>query len=392
MNQIFSNYKLAGLELKNRSIRAGCFEGMCQDGQVTDNLIEHHRAVAAGGISMTTVAYCSVSYKGRVFGHELWMRKEIIPDLKRLTSAVHSEGAKASIQLGHCGFFTNKSVVKQQPTGASPKWCMFMLSKCRAMTKLEIKETTQDFVRAALEAQEAGFDAIELHAGHGYLLSQFLSPWTNQRTDEYGGSLENRLRFPVQVIEEVRKALGNSFPILVKMNQMDGMPEGIQLSDAIEIAKAFEKAGASALIPSSGFTAKVPFLMLRGNLPVKEMAANQASLLNRIGLKLFGRYMVPEHRYVHLFHLDGAMKIQNAVKIPVIYIGGVESKSDMMRVLENGFPLFQIGRATIQDADFMNKIESGQIEHSSCDHCNRCVAAMDAGGVHCVSNTKGFLN
>ena len=391
MNEVFSSFKLTGLELKNRSIRAGCFEGMCQEGQVTDNLIEHHRAIAAGGVAMTTVAYCSVNFKGRAFEHELWMREEIIPDLKRLTDAVHAAGAKASIQLGHCGFFTNKSVIQQKPAGASPKFCMFMLSKCRAMTQKEIEETTQDFVRSALEAKKAGFDAVEIHAGHGYLLSQFLSPWTNKRTDEYGGTLENRLHFPVQVISAVRKALGEDFPVLVKMNQQDGMPEGIHLSDAVEIAKAFKAAGASALIPSSGFTSKVPFLMLRGNLPVKEMAANQPDFMKRIGLNLFGRYMVPEHPYAHLFQLEGALQIQQAVDIPVVYIGGVESKSDMDVVLEHGFPLFQIGRVTIQDAEFMNKINSGELEHSPCDHCNRCVAAMDAGGVHCVSNEEGFL-
>lgn len=391
MNTLFSPFTIAGLELKNRSIRAGCFEGMCQNGQVTDALIEHHRALASGELAMTTVAYCSVNFEGRAFNHELWMRREILPDLKRLTTAVHSAGAKASIQLGHCGFFTNRKVIQQKTVGASPKWCMFMLSRCRAMTKAEIQQTSSDFVRAALEAREAGFDAVEIHAGHGYLLSQFLSPWTNKRSDEYGGSLENRLRFPALVISEVRKALGDDFPILVKMNQNDGMPEGIHLNDAIEIAKAFEKAGASALIPSSGFTSKVPFLMLRGNLPVKEMAANQHDFFKRLGLKLFGKFMVPQHPYSHLFQLEGAKQIQQAVDIPVIYIGGVESKKDMLEVLENGFPGFQLGRATIQDSDFMRKIRTGELEQSTCDHCNRCVAAMDAGGVHCVSNETGFI-
>ena len=388
---IFTPSSIQSLNLKNRAIRAGCFEGMCQDGAVTEDLIEHHRAIAAGGVAMTTVAYCSVNFEGRAFGHELYMREEIIPDLKRLTDAVHFEGAKASIQLGHCGFFTNKSVIQKQPMGASPKWCMFMMSKCRSMTTQEIEQTSNDFVRSALEARKAGFDAIEIHAGHGYLLSQFLSPWTNQRKDEFGGTLENRLRFPVSVITKVREALGSDFPILVKMNQTDGMKEGIQLEDAIEIAMAFEKAGASALIPSSGFTSKVPFLMLRGNLPVKEMARNQESLLKKIGLKLFGKFMVPKHDYTNLFQLKGAIKIQSAIDIPVVYIGGVESKSDMLRVLESNIPFFQIGRATIQDSNFMQKIESGEIEKSPCDHCNRCVAAMDGGGVYCVSKKVGYL-
>jgi 2,4-dienoyl-CoA reductase-like NADH-dependent reductase (Old Yellow Enzyme family) len=388
----FSSAKIGQFRLKNRVIRAGCFEGMCQDGMVTDALVEHHRKVAAGGVAMTTVAYCSVSYDGRAFEHELWMREELYPDLKRLTKAVHQEDAAVSIQLGHCGFFTSNRVIGKRPMGASPKLCLFALSYCREMTKEDIDEKVGDFVKAAVLAKKSGFDAVEIHAGHGYLLSQFLSPWTNKRKDEYGGSLENRLKFPTRVIEEIRHALGPDFPLLIKMNQIDGMSSGIKISDAIIIAKAFEKAGASALIPSAGFTSKVPFLMLRGNLPVKEMSSNQQKLINKIGLKLFGRFMVPEHVYEPMFLFEGAKKIMETVKIPVIYIGGVESKADMEMAIREGFEFIQIGRATIQDPDFVKKIESGELTTSKCDHCNRCVAAMDAGGVYCVSNEIGFLN
>lgn len=390
-DKVFSPGKIAGLTLKNRVIRAGCFEGMCQDGAVTDALIEHHRRVAEGGVAITTVAYCSVSHDGRAFGHELWMRDEIVPNLQKLTDAVHKEGAAVSIQLGHCGFFTSKSVIGKRPMGASPKLCVFTMSYCREMTKMDIDEKIRQFVVAAVLSKKTGFDAVEIHAGHGYLLSQFLSPWTNKRKDEFGGSLENRLRFPVKVIEEVRKAVGPNFPILVKMNQTDGMPEGIALKDAIVIAKAFEKAGASALIPSAGFTSKVPFLMLRGNLPVKEMSKNQEKLMNKIGLKLFGRFMVPEHKFEPMFLFEGAKQIRETVDIPVIYIGGIESKADMIEARNAGFEFMQIGRATIRDPDFVKKIESGEITKTDCDHCNRCVAAMDAGGVYCVSNEVGFL-
>jgi 2,4-dienoyl-CoA reductase-like NADH-dependent reductase (Old Yellow Enzyme family) len=389
-NTIFAPARLGGLQLRNRVIRAGCFEGMCQQGQVTNNLIEHHRRVAEGGVAMTTVAYCSVSEDGRAFGHELWMREGIVPDLQRLTAAVHQEGAAVSIQLGHCGFFTSRSVIGKRPLGASPKLCMFTRSRCSEMTQADINRIVADFRRAALLARDSGFDAVELHAGHGYLLSQFLSPWTNRRRDGYGGSLDNRLRFPTAVLAGVREELGPEFPILVKMNQRDGMTGGIELDDAVIVARAFEEAGASALIPSAGFTSKVPFLMLRGNLPVNEMARNQKKLLNRIGLKLFGRFMVPEHQYQPLFLLEGAGQIRDAVTIPVIYIGGVESLEDIITIRDAGFELIQVGRATIQDPDFVNKVQSGEITRSECDHCNRCVAAMDAGGVYCVSNEIGF--
>jgi 2,4-dienoyl-CoA reductase-like NADH-dependent reductase (Old Yellow Enzyme family) len=390
--KVFTTAKLAGLELKNRVIRAGCFEGMCQQGRVTDALIEHHRRLAAGGVAMTTVAYCSVSEDGRAFEHELWMREEVVPDLRKLTDAVHSEGGLASLQLSHSGFFTNKKVIGKRPLGASAKWCLFMRSYCRQMTHRDITEKVNDFVRAAVLAKEAGFDAVELHAGHGYLLSQYLSSWTNRRRDEFGGDIHNRLRFPVEVVEKTRDILGRDFPILVKMNQIDGMKEGVSIHESEIIAKAFEKAGATALIPSSGFTSKVPFLMLRGNLPIREMSANQTGWFDRIGMKIFGRFLVPAHAYRPLFQMEGAQRICEAVDIPVIYIGGVESLAGMKAALDAGFDFVQIGRASIQDPDFVAKLESGAIDHSPCDHCNRCVAAMDAGGVYCVSNQLGFRN
>jgi 2,4-dienoyl-CoA reductase-like NADH-dependent reductase (Old Yellow Enzyme family) len=364
---------------------------MCQGGQVTDELVEHHRRLAAGGVAMTTVAYCSVSADGRAFDHELWMREAIVPGLRKLTDAVHREGSLASIQLGHAGFFTNKGIIGKRPLGASAKWCLFMRSYCREMTREDIDEKVHDFVSAAVLARDSGFDAIEIHAGHGYLLSQFLSPWTNRRKDAFGGSIENRLRFPVKVIENTRDILGPDFPILVKMNQIDGMKNGISIHESQIIGRTFEFAGASALIPSSGFTSKIPFLMLRGDLPIREMSRNQESSLDRLGLKIFGRLMVPEHAYRPLFQLDGARKILEAVDIPVIYIGGVESLAAIRQVLDDGFSFVQVGRATIQDPEFVTKLEAGLIERSPCDHCNRCVAAMDAGGVYCVSNNEGFL-
>ena len=388
---IFSSGELEALKLRNRIIRAGCFEGMCRNGEVTEQLIEHHRRVAEGGVAMTTVAYCSVSFDGRAFEHEMWMRPELVPNLKRLTDAVHKAGASISIQLGHCGYFANKKVIKRKPLGASRKYNLFQQSFCKAMGLSEIEDKINDFATAAHLAIQAGFDAVEIHAGHGYLLSQFMSPYTNKRKDKYGGSLANRMRFPAMVIQRVRGVVGPDFPILVKMNIRDGMKGGLEPDEAIEAAKIFESAGASALIPSAGFTSKTPFYMLRGNLPVNEMVKNRKDLITKIGLQLFGRLMVQEYKFEKMFLLDGAEKIKNAVKIPVIYIGGAVSKYDMNKAIADGFEFIQIGRATIRNPNFLNDLKNGLIEESDCDHCNRCVAAMDGGGVYCVSEELGLM-
>jgi len=364
---------------------------MCQDGNVTDELIEHHRSVAAGGTAMTTVAYCSVSFDGRAYDHEMWMREEILPDLKRLTDAVHNEGAAASIQLGHCGFFASPKAIGRNPLGASKKFCTFRLSSCSAMTEEEIQMKVDNFVRSALMAKEAGFDAVEIHSGHGYLMSQFLSPWTNHRKDLYGGSLENRLKFPSMIIKSVREAVGLDFPVIVKMNQSDGFKGGLEIDEAIEVARQYERAGASALVPSCGFTSRTPLFMMRGHVPFKEMAANQKSLMMRIGLILFGKFMVQTYPFDSLFLLEGAEKIQDAVNIPVIYIGGVLSKSDTDSLMKKGFPFMQVGRAIIQDPCFADKLKKVSDLQSECDQCNRCIAAMDGGGVYCVSDKIGYL-
>lgn len=334
---------------------------------------------------MTTLSYCSVSHDGRAFSHELWMRPEILADLERFTRTIHKEGAAVSLQLGHCGFFSNPSVIGHRPLGASPKLCLFRLAYCRQMTEADIEEKTENFVQAARLAREAGFDAVEIHAGHGYLLSQFLSPWTNRRRDAYGGCSENRMRFPVEVVRRVRAEVGAGYPIVVKMNQRDGMHGGLELDEAVEVAQAFETAGASALVPSCGFTARTPLYMLRGGKPVKDMVQAQEGVFYRIGLALFGRMLVQRYAFEPLFLLVGARRIRDAVSIPVGYVGGALSLNDMENLVAEGFAFVQLGRPTIRDPDFVRRLESGEIHASDCDQCNRCIATMSVEGVSCVS-------
>ena len=384
-SKVFTSGKIGNLELRNRTIRSGCFEGMCYRATPSEALIEHHRKVAAGGIGMTTVAYCAVSADGVAFGHEMWMREEIVPVLRRLAGAVQNEGAAASIQIGHCGFFANKSVIGKTPIGPSRKLCLFRYSICRAMNEADIERVREDFGKAAKMAIAAGFDAVEIHAGHGYLLSQFLSPWTNSRKDQYGGSLENRLRFPVSVIKHVREIVGPGYPILIKMNCEDGFKGGLTIDEAVQTAKSFESAGASMLVPSCGFTARTSFYMMRGSVPIWEYVKSEKNPITKAGMALFGRLIVKEVPYQALFLFDQAKRIKAAVNIPVAYIGGVCSVADMDKAMQAGFEFVQIGRATIRDPNVIRKMQSGEITGVDCDHCNRCVAAMAAQGVECVS-------
>jgi 2,4-dienoyl-CoA reductase-like NADH-dependent reductase (Old Yellow Enzyme family) len=319
----------------------------------------------------------------------MWMRPELIPDLKLLVEAVHKEGAAASIQIGHCGFFSNPKEIGRRPLGASVKFCLFRLSLCESMNEAQISEKIEDFGRTAEQVKEAGFDAVEIHAGHGYLLSQFLSPWTNHRSDQYGGSLENRLRFPLAVIRRVRQAVGPDYPILIKMNVRDGFKGGLELYESLQAARQFEQAGASALVASCGFTAKTPIYMMRGKVPTREMAANQTDWLLRLGMSLFGWFMVQRYRFDRLFLLKEAQYLKDTVGIPVVYIGGVLRLEDIEHVLSRGFEFVQVGRATVRDPDFVLRMQNGEAVASDCDQCNRCIASMDAGGVYCVTAREG---
>jgi 2,4-dienoyl-CoA reductase-like NADH-dependent reductase (Old Yellow Enzyme family) len=179
--------------------------------------------------------------------------------------------------------------------------------------------------------------------------------------------------------------------VLVKLNQRDGFPGGLELEEAVEAARGFEREGASALIPSCGFTARRPLYMMRGRVPVREMAANQPTILMRLVMRLFGKLFVPADPYEPLFLLEGTRRIREAVKIPVIYVGGVLSLEHAEEALAAGCAFVQVGRATVRDPQFAAHLAGGEIRESDCDLCNRCIAAMEAGGVRCVSAESGLL-
>lgn len=374
------------LRLRNRIIRSGCFEGMCPDGAPSEALIRHHRDVAAGGAALTTVAYCSVSPDGRSYATEMFIRPDIVPLLRRLTDAVHAEGGAASLQIGHCGLFADPHVIRTKPIAPSRVFCLYRLSYARPMLEDDLKRVSRDFEIATILAKEANFDAVEVHAGHGYLLSQFLSPWSNRRKDAYGGDLDGRMRFPVEVLQRVREAAGPRMAVIVKMNLEDGFKGGLSPDEAVQIARAFEQAGADALVGSGGFTSRTPFYMLRGRVPVAEMVRNERNPIRRLGLKAFGRFVVEEYPFKTCFFLEVARPVVSAVKIPVVLLGGVCGPNDLELARNNGFSLVGMGRALIRDPHFPKSLWRG--EASDCDHCNRCVAAMDAGGVHCVTRIE----
>ena len=235
-SKLFTPVTFGPLTLRNRTIRSAAFESMCPGNAPSDMLLDYHRSVAAGGISMTTVAYAAVTQSGLSFDRQLWMRPEIIPGLRKLTDAIHAEGAAAGIQLGHCGNMSHKSICGCTPVGASSGFNLYSPTFVRGLRAGELPEMARAYGKAVNLAREAGFDAVEIHAGHGYLISQFLSPSTNHRKDEFGGSLENRMRFMDMVMDEVMKAAGSDMAVLVKMNMRDGFRGGMEIDETMQVA------------------------------------------------------------------------------------------------------------------------------------------------------------
>ena len=240
-SKLFTPYKLGPVTLRNRTIRSAAFESMGKDFGPTQKLKDYHVSVARGGIGMTTLAYASINRSGVSFNSQLWLRPEIVPALRDITDAIHAEGAAAGIQIGHCGNMTHWSTAGCFPVSASNGFNLYSPTFHRRLRRDEIVEMARDFGRAVETAHEAGFDSVEVHAGHGYLISQFLSPYTNHRRDEFGGSLANRMRFMDMCLEEVMQAAARCrMAVLVKHNMEDGFRGGIEIPESIEIAKRIE--------------------------------------------------------------------------------------------------------------------------------------------------------
>lgn len=383
---IFTPCKIGPIELRNRTIRSAAFENMCKDNRPSQKLFDYHTAVARGGIGMTTIAYASVNRSGVSFDGQLWMREEIVPELKKLTDAIHNEGAKASIQLGHCGNMTHRSTCGCKPMGASSGFNLYSPTFVRGMTEYEILDTVRDFGKAVNLAREAGFDCVEIHAGHGYLISQFLSPYTNHRTDIWGGNLENRMRFMKLVIREVMDAALDDMAVVVKLNMFDGMKKGIQVDESILIAKELEKLGVHAIVLSAGFVSKAPMEVMRGAMPIKTMAYYMNMWKFwwlKLGLRIAGRFIIPPIPFKEAYFLETAKKFRENLNIPLIYVGGMISKDKMEEVLNSGFVAFQMARALINDTDFVNKLQSGEVTRSECKHSNYCIGRMYSEDMRC---------
>ena len=254
---------------------------------------------------------------------------------------------------------------------------------CRGLRKDELKGLARQFGEAVDTARDAGFDCVEVHAGHGYLISQFLSPYTNRRRDEFGGSLENRMHFMHLCLEEVMKHAGNDMGVLVKTNMRDGFKGGLEIEDCLTVARAIEEHGVHAMVLSGGFVSRAPMYVMRGEMPIYTMTHYMKQLWLKYGVRMMGRMMIRPERFEPLYFLEDARKFRDALKLPLVYVGGVIDRQGADKVMDEGFEFVQMGRALLNEPDFVNRMKEDAKHRCGCDHVNYCIARMYSKDMAC---------
>jgi 2,4-dienoyl-CoA reductase-like NADH-dependent reductase (Old Yellow Enzyme family) len=379
---VFGAARLGPITLKNRIIKSATFEGATPRGAVGEALIAFHQRVAEGGAAMTTVAYLAVSPEGRTDRHCVLLGEDALPGLCRLTEAVHSSGAAVSAQIGHAGPVANGRS-NRSPSLAPSRRLSPTGELTRAATDGDIARITREYQRGAEIAVEAGFDCIEIHLGHNYLLSAFLSPKLNRRSDRWGGSLTNRSRFPRQVVSAVREAVGDRAAVTAKLNMADGVVGGFWLDESIEFARMLESDGAlDGLVLTGGSSLSNPMYLFRGEAPLIEFGATLPGPL-RIGFRAVGSRFLKEYPFEEAFFLPYARQFMDALSMPLILLGGINRLDTVESALAEGFAFVAMARALLREPDLVRRWEEGQASEGLCIHCNKCMPTVYSG-TRCV--------
>jgi len=384
MSLLFSAGRIGSLELQNRLIHSATFEAMATDrGEVTDGLVKRYSTLAKGGIGLIIPGYIYVHPVGKAFNRQVPCDSdEAIPGLKRVVDAVHERGGKIVFQIANAGRQTTKSMTGFRPLGPSSfdRDPLYMV-KPKEMTEGDIREAIEAFGQSARRVMEAGADGVQLHAAHGYLINQFLSPFFNRRTDSWGGSDESRFRFLEEVFTSAKTSVPDGTPILIKLNTNDHTPtQGVTPDVAKYYAGRLARMGIAAIEISSGTGAYSFMNMCRGRVPVDELVAAlpfwkkpfARMLLN----KMVGKFDLQEG-----YHLGAAKTVKPALRnLPLILVGGMRRAAHMEEILEQGYADFiSMSRPFIREPFLAKRLKEGKAEAASCVSCNKCLASITAG-------------
>jgi len=378
MSKIFESFSLADLELPNRIVRSATVENRStQKGEPTVAMGEMYSALASGGAGLIVTGGCYVQRHGRSLRYLTGVHNDqLIGPLSRFVDKVHEAGGLIAIQLYHAGRQTRPEVIGETPVAPSPVKDTMTWVTPRAMSEREIEETIESFGEAAERGAKAGFDAIELLAGHGYLINQFLSRRTNQRSDKWGGSLENRARFLLNIISSVRSGGGGDLPLLVKINSEDHLPKGFTLQESCRVCEWLEEAQVDA-IEVTGGTFESALDIARGRIPKKEIL-KQLHGAQKVMAKIVLPLMRRRFAFKEAYFLENALTIKRHVpNTPVVLAGGNRSPEHMDEILSGGdIDLLSLSRPFIREPHLVKRWQSGDLRPATCISCNQCFVAI----------------
>jgi 2,4-dienoyl-CoA reductase-like NADH-dependent reductase (Old Yellow Enzyme family) len=352
---LFTPIGIGTIEVKNRFVRSATHDYMAaQDGTVTDRQVSLYRELARGDIGLIVSGHAFVNPEGKASPFQIGAHKdEMTGGLARIADAVHEEGGRIFLQISHAGRQTKPKLTGCTPLAPSAVYEPTFDVTPAAMSPEDIKNVIGDFIQAARRAKEAGFDGVQLHMAHGYLLSSFLSPHTNRRTDEWGGPLKNRLRASVDIIKGIKDFLGNGYPLIVKLNSTDLLEGGISVEESVEAAKVLAAHGVDGIEVSGGMTEGGKGAAWKGILAKEEEG----------------------------YFAGNAARIKRAVSVPVFGLGGLRTFSVMERFVSDGkVDLVSMSRPFIRDPFIVKKFRKGDTGKSACISCNGC---FNVRGIYC---------
>jgi 2,4-dienoyl-CoA reductase-like NADH-dependent reductase (Old Yellow Enzyme family) len=376
---VFAPATLGPVRLRNRIVKAATFEGRTPHGQVTDELVDYHLAVTRGGVGLTTVAYLAVAPEGRTHREQVVVGEDTLAGLARLADAVHHTGAAIAAQVGHAGPVANGRSNGVHALAPSRMPSPLSMQMVRSATEQDLTRIAAAYVATARTLVRAGFDVLELHMAHSYLLSSFLAPGLNRRKDGWGGSLENRARLARQVARAVRDEVGGEVAVTAKVSLADGFRGGVTTQEGLEVARLLEADGVlDALQLSGGSSLMNPMYLFRGGAPVREFAAAMP-LPVRWGMRVGGGRFLKEYPFEEAYFLEKALRFRSALAMPLMLLGGINRRDTMERAMDQGFEFVAMGRALLREPDLVHKLQQESQSEGVCIHCNRCMPTIYSG-------------
>jgi len=377
---VFAPATLGPVRLRNRTVKAATFEGRAPHGQVTDELIDYHLAVARGGVGLTTVAYLAVAPEGRTHREQIVVGPDTRDGLARMADAIHETGAAIAGQVGHAGPVANGRSNGVHALAASRMPSPLSMQMIRSASSADLARITKAYVATARTLVAAGFDVLELHMAHSYLISSFLAPGLNRRKDEWGGALEARARLGRQVARAVRDEVGSAAAVTAKVSVSDGFKGGVTTDESLEYAALLEADGClDALQLSGGSSLMNPMYLFRGEAPVSEFAATMPAMV-RFGMRTpVGRRFLKEYPFEEAYFREKQLRFREALTMPLMQLGGINRRDTMDQAMADGFDFVAMGRALLREPDLVNRLAADQATEGVCIHCNLCMPTIYSG-------------